>query len=31
MYAALRVIEPPASEPVSIELARQHCRIDADV
>jgi uncharacterized phiE125 gp8 family phage protein len=30
MYAALRVITPPASEPVSIDLARQHCRIDAD-
>jgi uncharacterized phiE125 gp8 family phage protein len=30
MYAALRVITPPASEPVSVDLARQHCRIDAD-
>lgn len=30
MYAALRVITPPATEPVSLDLARQHCRIDAD-
>lgn len=29
MYAALRVITPPATEPVPIDLARQHCRIDA--
>jgi uncharacterized phiE125 gp8 family phage protein len=29
MYAALRVVEAPASEPVSVELARAHCRIDA--
>lgn len=30
MYAALRVIQQPASEPVDLDLARQHCRIDAD-
>jgi len=30
MYAALRVIEAPASEPVTTDLARKHCRIDAD-
>jgi uncharacterized phiE125 gp8 family phage protein len=30
MHAALRVITPPASEPVSLDLARRHCRIDAD-
>jgi uncharacterized phiE125 gp8 family phage protein len=30
MYAALRVITPPATEPVSLDLARRHCRIDAD-
>jgi uncharacterized phiE125 gp8 family phage protein len=30
LYAALRVIVPPASEPISTDLARQHCRIDAD-
>ena len=30
MYAALRVITPPASEPVSVDLARQHCRVDTD-
>ena len=29
MYAALRVITGPATEPVTIDLARQHCRIDA--
>jgi uncharacterized phiE125 gp8 family phage protein len=28
-YAGLRVITPPASEPVSVALARQHCRVDA--
>jgi uncharacterized phiE125 gp8 family phage protein len=30
MYAALRVIEAPSSEPVTTDLARKHCRIDAD-
>ena len=30
MYAALHVVTPPATEPVSLDLARQHCRIDAD-
>lgn len=30
MYGALRVIVPPTTEPVSVDLARQHCRIDAD-
>jgi uncharacterized phiE125 gp8 family phage protein len=30
VYAALRVITPPASEPVTTDLARQHCRVDAD-
>jgi len=29
VYAALRVTQAPASEPVSVALARQHCRIDA--
>jgi len=29
VYAALRVITGPSSEPVTIDLARQHCRIDA--
>jgi len=28
VYAALRVIQAPASEPVTVDLARQHCRID---
>lgn len=28
MYAALHVLESPATEPVTVELARQHCRID---
>jgi uncharacterized phiE125 gp8 family phage protein len=30
VYAALRILQPPASEPVTTALARQHCRIDAD-
>jgi uncharacterized phiE125 gp8 family phage protein len=30
VYAALRVITPPASEPITTDLARQHCRIDSD-
>jgi uncharacterized phiE125 gp8 family phage protein len=30
MYAALRVIQPPTSEPITTDLARKHCRIDAD-
>jgi uncharacterized phiE125 gp8 family phage protein len=30
VYSALRVITPPASEPVPTDLARKHCRIDAD-
>jgi hypothetical protein len=30
MYAALHVVTPPATEPISIDLARQHCRIDSD-
>lgn len=29
-FAALRVLTPPASEPVTVDQARQHCRIDAD-
>ena len=29
MHASLRVIQGPATEPVTIDLARQHCRIDA--
>ncbi|HVB67972.1 MAG TPA: head-tail connector protein [Acetobacteraceae bacterium] len=28
MYASLAVTTPPAAEPVSVELARLHCRID---
>lgn len=30
MYAALRVLEQPATEPVTVAQARKHCRIDAD-
>jgi uncharacterized phiE125 gp8 family phage protein len=30
VYGALRVIQAPTSEPIDIDLARQHCRIDAD-
>lgn len=30
MYASLRIIEAAATEPVTVALARQHCRIDAD-
>jgi uncharacterized phiE125 gp8 family phage protein len=29
VHTALRVITGPSSEPVTIDLARQHCRIDA--
>jgi len=29
VHASLRVIQGPATEPVTIDLARQHCRIDA--
>lgn len=29
MYGALRVIQPPAAEPVDLPTARQHCRVDA--
>ena len=30
MYAALRVIVPPASEPIAIDTVRRHCRVDSD-
>lgn len=30
MYGALRVITPPAVEPVDIDLVRKHCRVDSD-
>jgi uncharacterized phiE125 gp8 family phage protein len=30
VYASLRVIVEPAIEPVTVALARQHCRIDTD-
>jgi len=29
MYAALRIIEPPAAEPIDIPTVRRHCRVDA--
>lgn len=28
MYAALRVLTPPAATPIALETARRHCRID---
>ena len=30
MYAALRVLDPPGSEPVTVDQAKRHCRIDND-
>jgi uncharacterized phiE125 gp8 family phage protein len=30
VYAALRVITGPASEPIDVDTARRHCRIDND-
>jgi hypothetical protein len=30
LFAALRVLTPPSTEPVEVALARQHCRIDQD-
>jgi uncharacterized phiE125 gp8 family phage protein len=30
MYGGLHVTTPPASEPIPVDLARRHCRIDAD-
>ena len=30
MFASLRVITPPAVEPVDIDLVRRHCRVDSD-
>lgn len=30
MYASLRIIQGPASEPIDIDLARRHCRVDSD-
>jgi uncharacterized phiE125 gp8 family phage protein len=30
VYAALHVLTPPTSEPIPIDIVRQHCRIDAD-
>jgi uncharacterized phiE125 gp8 family phage protein len=30
MYAALRVVVPPTTEPIDIDTARQHCRVDSD-
>ena len=30
MYGGLHVITPPATEPITVDLARRHCRIDAD-
>jgi uncharacterized phiE125 gp8 family phage protein len=30
MFASLRVVTPPAVEPVDLPTVRQHCRVDAD-
>jgi uncharacterized phiE125 gp8 family phage protein len=30
VFASLRVITPPAEEPVDLDLVRRHCRVDAD-
>jgi hypothetical protein len=30
VYAALRILTPPATEPVTLDQAKRHCRIDND-
>jgi uncharacterized phiE125 gp8 family phage protein len=30
MYGGLHVTTPPATEPITVDLARRHCRIDTD-
>lgn len=30
MHAALRIVKPPACEPVDIDAVRKHCRVDSD-
>ena len=30
MLSTVQVVSPPAIEPVSLDLARQHCRIDSN-
>ena len=30
MFGSLRVVTPPAVEPVDIDLVRRHCRVDSD-
>ncbi len=30
MYGGLHVITAPATEPITVDLARRHCRVDAD-
>jgi uncharacterized phiE125 gp8 family phage protein len=30
MYAGLRVIQAPATEPLTLDVVRQHCRVDAN-
>jgi uncharacterized phiE125 gp8 family phage protein len=30
MYAALRILDPPATLPVTLDMAKRHCRIDND-
>lgn len=30
MYSSLRVVTPPAAEPVELDLVKRHCRVDSD-
>jgi uncharacterized phiE125 gp8 family phage protein len=30
MFGSLRVVTPPATEPVDIDLIKKHCRVDSD-
>jgi uncharacterized phiE125 gp8 family phage protein len=30
MFASLRVVTPPAQEPVTLDMVKSHCRVDSD-